>query len=83
MTNRHVKSPFWTPEQDALLQKLPAARLSIDKIAKRLGVTSTAVQHRSYHLRLEFRSYGLRAARNSCVHKWVADLLTPSRAGQH
>src|ERR1700730_5993174 len=21
--------------------------------------------------------------RNSCVHKWVADLLTPSRAGRH
>jgi hypothetical protein len=43
MTNRHVKSPFWTPEQDALLQKLQGAGLPNDKIAKRLGVSPTAV----------------------------------------
>jgi ParB-like nuclease domain len=53
-------------------------------LGRKIDVISTAVQRRSYHLRgLEFRSYGLRAARNGCVHKWVADLLTPSRAGQH
>jgi hypothetical protein len=51
MINRHVRSPFWTPEQDALLQKLEAAGLPVDTIAKRLGATPTAVQRRSHHLR--------------------------------
>lgn len=63
MINRHVKSPLWTPEQDALLRKLQAAGLSADTIAKRLGVAPTAVQRRSHHLRgLKHRSYTLRAS---------------------
>jgi transposase-like protein len=86
MTNRHVKSPFWTPEQDALLQNLQAGGVSIDKIAKRLGVTSTAVQRRSYHLRgLKFRSYGLRASalesRKRCETEAIAAMRSAIRQG--
>ena len=63
MTNRHVTSPFWTRETDALLKKLEAAGLSFEKIGKRLGLTPSAVQRRSYHLRgLEFHAHRLRAS---------------------
>jgi transposase-like protein len=64
MTNRrHVRPPFWTPERDALLRKLQAARLSVDAIAKQLRLTPTAVQRRSHHLQgLKFRPYALRAS---------------------
>src|SRR3984893_8854285 len=63
MINRYVRSPFWTPKQDALLRKLQAARLSVDAIAKQLRLTPTAVQRRSHHLQgLKFRPYALRAS---------------------
>ena len=72
MTNRHVTSPFWTRETDALLKKLEAAGSSFEKIGKRLGLTPRAVQRRSYHLRgLEFHAHRLRASdvRNRDEHE--------------
>jgi hypothetical protein len=49
--NRHVSSPFWTPERDRRLKHLSASGLSIGKIAARLGATQNAVIRRLYHLR--------------------------------
>jgi transposase-like protein len=81
MINRHVRSPFWTPEQDALLQKLEAAGLPVDTIAKRLGATPTAVQRRSHHLRgLKHRSYTIRASDLESRKQREKDAIAAMRA---
>jgi transposase len=49
--NRHVRSAFWSSENDALLRELEAAGLSTNKIAARFGVTRRSVQRRSHYLR--------------------------------
>jgi transposase len=48
--NRHLRSPFWTREKDALLRKLKHAGSSTKKIAAKLGVTPSSVKRRSLYL---------------------------------
>jgi len=68
--NRHTRSPDWTPEQDALLQKLEREGLTPEKIAARLKITVSSVQRRSHHLRgLPFR-----------LHPRVGDVRGGARA---
>jgi hypothetical protein len=50
MTDRHISSSFWTHNKDALLQKLGAAGLPADEIARRLEVSANVVRRRSQHL---------------------------------
>ena len=48
--NRHLHSPFWTSENDALLRKLERAGVPAKKIAAKLGVTPRSLKRRSLYL---------------------------------
>jgi DNA-binding NarL/FixJ family response regulator len=51
MTTRHRKSP-WTPEQEGQLRSMLAAGNHINKIAKQLNRTPTAVRAKAYKMKL-------------------------------